>query len=437
MQWNCNNNVVNFKRNLAPFQEYGKKQCPPLPEIIDSKGRLRYDKKVFFDPERSFFMRRFVLMLILLLCVSFVSSASGEEAVEFFQAPKQIVVTFTGDCTLGCDPRERGQKTGFETYIEQYGYEYPFAQVKQYFEQDDLTVINLEGTFYDYDANLASDKYYHFRGPTEYAQMLPLASIEACSLGNNHILDYGTPGLESTVAALKDQGVAYFGTTEYNNDVYIFEKNGVKIGFVSVYITHWWTPGIPTLIKQDMQDLRDAGCNMIIACMHGGVEYDVRHDANQEKMADRLIVYGADIVVGNHPHCVQGIREQDGVCTLWSLGNFSFGGNSKINGINLPGKKKGGPPSVGTYIAQFTLSFDDDNTYLGHQLNIIPCYTTGAEYRTDGQMTNNYQPIPVTGKDAEKVIKSIQDDTPYKRLQLNPFVEGVGAVQNFVPAPVR
>ena len=67
---------------------------------------------------------------------------------------------------------------------------------------------------------------------------------------------------------------------------------------------------------------------------------------------------------------------------------------------------------------------------MGYQLNIIPCYVTGT-----GTTVNNYQPIPVSGEDAEKVLKAIQDDLYPRKLKLNPCVEGVGAVQDFVAAP--
>ncbi len=191
-------------------------------------------------------------------------------------------------------------------------------------------------------------------------------------------------------------------------------------------------PGTPTKIKEQLQALKAEGCSLLIACMHGGVEYDVRHEMNQEKLADQLIRYGAQIVVGHHPHTIQGIREQDGVCTLWSLGNFVFGGNSSII-ITRPKSPNNGKININTYIAQFTLFFDEHSVYLGHQLNIIPCYVTG----TGENSTNNYQPILVSGADAEKVLKAIQDDTTPRKLRLNPYVEGVGAVQDFVPAPAQ
>lgn len=347
----------------------------------------------------------------------------------------QIVVSFTGDCTLGCDPRERGRNTGFEAYIQKYGYGYPFEKVKQYFEQDDLTVINLEGTFYDYDANLEPNSTYHFRGPTDFVNILTESGIEACSIGNNHIMDYGAPGMESTVQTLDAAGIHWFGTVDGGADgAYVFEKDGAKIGFISVYYSDWFTltsrNAIRTKLVEHMQAMKADGCGLIIACMHSGVEYDIRHSKKPEEMADWLIDHGASIVIGTHPHSIQGLREENGVCTLWSLGNFSFGGNSSVV---VPRKKSPiyGQINLNTYIAQFTFSFDEHGVYLGHQLNIIPCHVSGsAEY-------NNYQPVPVTGADAENVIKALQRDIYPHRMKLKPYAEGIGAVQDFVPAPAQ
>lgn len=326
-----------------------------------------------------------------------------------YEAPKQVKVTFVGDCTLGCTSAEREKSSGFEAFIEQYGLAYPFEKVQEIFAHDDCTVINLESVFYDTDAGKV-DKTYNFRAPMSFAEMLPLSSIEAASIANNHTGDYGSFGIKSTVLALQQQGVNFFGSTEDTDAVYVLEKDGVKIGFVAAYISYWW--GHTQQIQDCFDYLRERGCQVIVACIHGGVEYDTRHDSHQENMANAMIRYGADLVVGHHPHVLQGVRINNGVTTLWSLGNFSFGGNSKVRSIN-------------SVIAQVTFSFDENNVYLGHQLNLIPAHMSGtAEY-------NNYQPVLVSGAAADQVIAAMQEDTPFA---LQPYIEGVGAVQRFVPA---
>ena len=381
-------------------------------------------------------MRRFALMVTVLLVVSCLAPTQAAMAAEIYEAPRQIVITFTGDCTLGCDTVIRGQSNSFEAYVEKYGLEYPFANVKEIFENDDLTVINLEGTFKDDDTYQRTyDKGgYNFRAPTSYAQILPLSGIEAASFSNNHVLDYGSQGQFSTIAALEAQGTAWFGTNEFADQTYIFEKDGIKIGFVAAYQSDWLSNDgiVRSALMADCQALRDAGCAVIIACMHGGVEYDCFHEkdspgAYQEKFANALIRYGADIVVGHHPHTIQGMTVENGRTILWSLGNFCFGGNTQIRQNGLK------ESVISTFIAQFTLSFDEDGVYLGHQLNIIPCHFSGnTEY-------NDYQPHPVSGRDADVVMNAIKRDTfPYSvRNAMQPYEEGVGAIQDFVPAPVQ
>lgn len=357
------------------------------------------------------------LLAIALVFLTIFSYAFAEEApVTLYEAPLQVTLTFTGDCTLGNTPLLRGHPEGFESYVEKNGIEYPFANMKELFSEDDLTIINLEGTFHNSEDGVAKGKVYTFRSPTDYARMLPLSSVEACYVGNNHVFDYGEEGYISTTTALENNGIHYFGATEYGNVSYIYEKGNAKIGFVSIYVSYWYTPGVGTAMKEELRRLKeDEGCQVIIACLHGGVEYDKRHDSHQEKIANAFLRNGADIVVGNHPHVIQGLRVEDGKTTLWSLGNFVFGGNKEVR-------------SIRTYIARFTLSFEEDGTYLGHQLNIIPAHMSGTkEY-------NNYQPVLIQDeKEAGKIMEAIQYDV--KKMKLKPWQPGIGALQEFVPAP--
>ena len=369
-------------------------------------------------------MRRIAFLMTLILITSRVPCGFAE-AVKY-EAPKQIVITFTGDCTLGIDDRERGKATGFESFIQQYGIDYPFEKVRDIFANDDLTVINLEGTLYNYDEGRAK-KTYAFRGDTSYVEMLKNASIEACSLGNNHSLDYGVAGFQSTTETLEANGIGWFGTDEGFNGTFVLEKDGIKIGFVSMYESGWWSK--IGYLSAAFDQLRAQNCDLIIGCPHAGIEYDVRYDrgGGQDKLIEKMLNFGCDLIVGNHPHTIQGIRQDGDKTILWSLGNFVFGGNSEIKNNAM------GEPTNYTYIAQFTLSFDENNKYLGHQLNIIPCVVPATKDK-GGKLRTSYQPALATGKDAEIVMNAIKRDRTPGNLKLNPFVEGVGALQDFIPA---
>jgi poly-gamma-glutamate synthesis protein (capsule biosynthesis protein) len=153
---------------------------------------------------------------------------------------------------------------------------------------------------------------------------------------------------------------------------------------------------------------------VIVASLHAGMEYRPTHGSLQEKYGNTLRSLGANIIIGNHPHVPQGIKIQDGVTQLYSLGNASFGGNTGVDEA---------VHCMESFMAQFELTFED-GVYKGHRLTIWPIHISGASPE------NNYQPVLVSGGEAEAVMKRIQKDT---RLTLSPYVESKGAVQPFVP----
>ena len=87
-------------------------------------------------------MRRFCLLFSLLMLLFSVFSAACAEVkpAKVYEAPKQIVITFAGDCTIGCTPTQRNSASGFEAVVKKEGYQYPFARMKRLFSGDDLTV---------------------------------------------------------------------------------------------------------------------------------------------------------------------------------------------------------------------------------------------------------------------------------------------------------
>lgn len=342
-------------------------------------------------------MRRLLLILLLLLPLT----ALAEETV---------TLTFLGDCTIGGEDRLKEYDYSFDGYLRQYGYDYFLERVQPVIAQDDLTVANLEGCFINYES-AAVEKTYNFRGSKDYVQVLTGSSVEAVSIANNHIMDYGYDGVTHTVNTLDAASLPWFGTFEAREQTWIWEKGDIRIGFVSMEISYWYYRH-RNLLKGQVQALRDAGCDVVICVMHGGEEYRTRHLAIQEQFAHAVLDYGADIIVGHHPHVLQGIEVRDGKTICYSIGNFVFGGNAKVR-------------APYTAMFQFTLSFAEDGQYLGHQLNIIPALPSGDKDN------NNYQPVLATGDDAETVIAQIQHDTKFT---LNPYVEGVGAMQDFVPA---
>lgn len=327
-----------------------------------------------------------------------------------------ILLTFTGDCTLGGQEWLKDYDFSFVSYIKQHGFAYPFAKVKSLFEEDDLTIINLENVFYD-KVKPAANKNYLFRSPTEFARILPEGSIEVAFVGNNHILDYGTPGLNSTLAALAEQGVAHFGSVNGLDASYVYEKDGIKIGFMGSYRAYWYFNR--KKVEQNIQSLREAGCQVIIYIIHDGMEYSPVRVNAQQSMATWLVDRGIDLIIGHHPHVPQGVDILGDATVLYSLGNFSFGGNKSLDISRRPGRR-----ADRALLARVELRFDKQDAYTGHQVRLIPVSPSGvSEY-------NNYQPVILTGEEALATMALVQADTAFP---LPPYQEGIGVLMDFLP----
>jgi poly-gamma-glutamate synthesis protein (capsule biosynthesis protein) len=316
--------------------------------------------------------------------------------------------TFAGDCTLGSEEYLREQDGSFDSYIKQYGAEYPFQKVKDIFLKDDWTVVNLECVLADSAKGEDKKQTYRFRGPSSFTDILTSSGVEMVNLSNNHTDDYGKAGMQSTKDIVTAAGLAYC----QNEDVYILEKNGIRIAFMGINLSEYDTLG-KKLNKRIASLKAEENCQFVAVIFHYGWEYSFVHNKKQRLTSHEVILSGADLVVGTHPHVVQGIEKYKNRLILYSIGNFSFGGNKKLN-----------PRSLQAYIAQVKLTFED-GAFKSQQLNIIPVHTTGI------QPGNDYQPYLVTGDEAQAVVERIQGDTPFP---LKPYVEGAGAVQQAIPA---
>ncbi len=342
-----------------------------------------------------------------------VPAAAGEQI---------ITITCTGDTTLGSSKRVQTKytKNSYQYYIEQNGYAYPFQGIKHLTENDDITLVNLEGVLYE--PKELSTSHLVFNGPQDFANILTEGSVEIVNLANNHTDDYGKPGYESTVEALNMAGVAYCGDTDYGRDIYWFDfENDVRIGFIGLLPSYRGKN--PEKVEQDFRKLKEAGCDVIIASIHAGVEGQATHSQMTDTYRKIAVQNGAHIVVGTHPHVPQGLWVEKGVTTLHSLGNFSFGGNTGVD------EELYSPESI---IAQIHLHFQDGR-YTGHHVTIWPIMTTGTNPGSGmgkNGYANDYSPILVEGEAAQAIMKKVQKDTSF---QLNPYVDGQGAVQDFVP----
>jgi len=342
---------------------------------------------------------KFVLTLLFIFLLLIPSSLAEEVT---------ITLTFAGDCTLGSEEYIRARDGSFDSYIKEYSVEYPLQKVRDIFLQDDWTVVNLESVLSDSAEGENKKQTYRFRGPASFTDILSTGGVETVNLSNNHTDDYGKVGMQSTKDILNTAGIAYC----HNEEVYILEKDGIRIAFMGINVTEYDT--LRKTLNERIASLKaDENCQFVVVNFHFGWEYSFVHNKKQKLTSHEVILSGADLVVGTHPHVVQGIEKYKNRLILYSVGNFSFGGNMKLN-----------PRSLQAYIAQMKLTFVD-GVFKSQQLTIIPVHTTGT------QPQNNFQPYLVTGEEAQAVVERIQGDTPFP---LKPYTQGIGAIQEAIPA---
>ena len=293
------------------------------------------------------------------------TQAAETEPVETQAAQQRLVFTFAGDCTLGCHTEHNRAGYGFLMTVEEK-FDYPFQNVRTWFENDDFTMVNLEGVLGD--QGRPAGKKYAFRGYGSYVNILTGSSVEAVSLANNHTMDYGEAGYEETRRLLNEAGVPF---VEQNNSTVVTLENGVTVG---IYGTVYNSLDEEAMIA-GIQELKAQGVDIIIYAPHWGTEHSFRPTQQQKDLGHAAIEAGANIVYGCHPHVLQPIEEWGDGVIYYSLGNFSFGGNIY-------------PADYDSALIQQEIILDEDGTVTLGERTIVPCSISSMEGR------NNFQPLP-------------------------------------------
>lgn len=208
-------------------------------------------------------------------------------------------------------------------------------------KQADILMVNNEFPFSDQGTPMA-DKQFTFQCSPSYVTALNEMGVDVVSLANNHTLDYGKEALRDTFSTLDKAGILYGGageTVERAEEVQIIEANGKKYGFIAVsrvIPTADWkvensAPGLfscydETRLVELVEQAKET-CDFVAVYPHWGVEYQAYPEAYQTRIAERCIEAGADVIVGSHTHCLQGVSYIDGMPVFYSLGNFIFGQN--------------------------------------------------------------------------------------------------------------
>lgn len=265
----------------------------------------------------------------------------------------------------------------------------------------DLTVGNLESTLSDDGIPQQGDD--SFFAPPGVLDALADAGVDALSLANNHTGDYGPAALRETVAAFRGRRIEPFGAGPDRRAATrpaVLVRNGTRFGFLGFNtigetprasarapgaLSLRMPPRTGPLARRDLARVvravrrLDERVDVVVALPHWGTQYTHVAEPIQTLVGRRLVDAGADLVVGGHPHWVQGLERYDGAVIAHSLGNFVFDMDfmeQTMEGATLTA------------------------TFRGDRLQAVEL----TPYRLDATFT----PRPVTGPAARAILRDIR-----------------------------
>jgi hypothetical protein len=256
---------------------------------------------------------------------------------------RPIVLSFAGDINFNegsypmarYDREKKGILGGFS------------ADLVEEMNAADIMMLNNEFSYSTRGAKTPG-KDYTFRANPKRIDILKEMGVDIVSLANNHALDYGPDALADTFVTLDNAGIDYIGAGD-NLDrakapIY-YTIGGKKLAYVAasrvVYAMDWYASdnklGMigtydPALILESIKEA-DANSDYVIIFLHWGVERKSYPESYQKKLAKMYIDAGADIVVGCHPHVLQGFEFYKGKPIAYSLGNYWFNNSSQNTGL--------------------------------------------------------------------------------------------------------
>lgn len=333
-------------------------------------------------------------------------SADTTSAPQDTSTTENITLAFAGDIMMGTTYPANGHFLPANDGADL------FADVRAIIADADIAAANLEGTLLDGEGVVKKcgnpDLCYAFRMPTRYASHLTDAGFDFMSIANNHINDFGAPGLTSTQQTLRDTGI-HFAGLRASCPTAIMEKDGRTIGFAA-FGHNKGTLNIMNMeeIRNTVKDLANK-CDLVIVSFHGGGEgkkfTHVPHAMEQcfgeqrgnvETFAHAAIDAGADVVYGHGPHVTRALELYKDRLIMYSLGNFCTPYRVNLSGVS------GHAPVV-------TVTLNSDGTFHSGRIHSF-IQTPGTGPRTDKSHSVARQMRTLTQSDFPSTPLNIADD---------------------------
>jgi len=307
-----------------------------------------------------------------------------------------VTITAVGDCVLGTDYRFTYANSLAGQFDREDGdMAYFLGGVRELLGNDDLTIANLETTLTTTTARIPKappDRSFWFRGDPSYVGILTAGSVEAVDVANNHSYDYQEAGFLETLATLEEAGIGYFG----HGYVHYATVRGIRVALLGFnQLGNRATgPGLAQLTKLVVSAVEEhrSTHDLVIVSFHWGKEYEFLPTPDQITLGHRTIDAGADLVIGHHPHVVQGIETYGGKHIVYSLGNFVYGGSAMV--------KDGGHTMIFQEVFEFL-----DGVLVAQEHRVIP-----ASYSTTDNR-NDYRPKVLTGPERATAEEKLQTRT--------------------------
>ena len=346
----------------------------------------------------------------------------NKDADEEKEDKTQVKILAMGDMIFH-QPIVKNYRTG-----ESYDFTPIFANISEDINGADIAIANFEGSV---NSNRKLSGFPMFNFPKESIYSLKNAGFDILSTANNHSLDTGLDGVAETISHIKESGMESFGTlSEEGEKGIIIEKNGIKIGLISFTDT---LNGMDSLMRNkeysvntfsqdvagDIKNLKDKS-DIVIVYPHWGNEYQHHPSERQIFLKEKLHEYGADIILGSHPHVLQRYEVEEinnkKLFTIYSMGNALS--NQRVENLKKSGVDTG---------ALVKLEIEKDNisgvTNL-KSFEVQPTYVN--RYRANGRLNYDVvklQDIRPGGKLSNGIDKNLQNSADKK------YKEALGVLQ--------